>query len=478
MASEVTFTGATPGEVQRVWRGGDVVDRAELVSAAAAVCLRYEGASTLKLGLVNEGDDDPVAIELELGDDDPTFTGLIAQTRQALTAPASTDGPIDCWLTVLFGASVPEPDAPWLRVVERGEELELTAGGELPGPGVSRLPAHVRVLLEASRADPSRPIDRLPLLTAEELAQLIVEWNATWADYPHVCLHQRFGEQARRTPEAVAVQCGEETLTYAELDRRSNQLAHRLIELGVSTEVLVGICVERGPAMLVGLLGIMKAGGAYVPIDPTYPIERQEFMLGNSQAPVVVTQEALLGSLPLAGIEVVCLDRDWPVVAELPSGPPAASADPEQLAYVIYTSGSTGQPKGVQISHRALINFLTTMGTRPGLHADDVLVAVTTLSFDIAGLELYLPLLTGARVVIAPSATVSDPRALAALLASRAATIMQATPTTWRMLLDSGWQPPAGMRALCGGEPLPVALADRLVQSGLQLWNMYGPTET
>src|SRR5581483_8705050 len=151
---------------------------------------------------------------------------------------------------------------------------------------------------------------------------------------------------------------------------------------------------------------------------------------------------------------------------------------PEQLAYVIYTSGSTGRPKGVQIPHRAVVNFLTTMAREPGLDADDVLVAVTTLSFDIAGLELYLPLLVGAQVVVAPGDTVSDPRALAALLSGSHATVMQATPTTWRMLLDSGWSAPEGLKALCGGEPLPVALADRLVGQGIELWNMYGPTET
>ncbi len=152
--------------------------------------------------------------------------------------------------------------------------------------------------------------------------------------------------------------------------------------------------------------------------------------------------------------------------------------NPEQLAYAIYTSGSTGLPKGVEIPHRALANFLWTMRERPGLGTDDVLVAVTTLSFDIAGLELYLPLIVGGRLVIAPSQTASDPRLLAALLAESSATVMQATPTTWRLLLDSGWRGAPGLRALCGGEALPVALAEELVACGIELWNMYGPTET
>jgi len=246
----------------------------------------------------------------------------------------------------------------------------------------------------------------------------------------------------------------------------------------VGAEVLVGVCVERSEQMVVALLGILKAGGAYVPIDPAYPAERQDYMLSNSQAPVIVTEERLRSELPRTDARVVCIDSDWPAIASMAVTAPALEANPEQLAYVIYTSGSTGKPKGVQITHRALVNFLVTMGETPGLSAQDVLVAVTTLSFDIAGLELYLPLITGSRVVIATAETSGDPRALAALLESSGATIMQATPTTWRMLADAGWPGKPAMKALCGGEALPVALADRLVGLGLELWNMYGPTET
>ncbi len=210
-------------------------------------------------------------------------------------------------------------------------------------------------------------------------------WNQTSAPYPSQCLHELVSAQAVATPHRVAVVCGSERLTFAELDARSNQLAHHLVALGVESEQLVAIAVERSVEMLVGLLGIMKAGGVYVPVDPGYPAERVSFMLENSRARVVVTQERLVAGLPLEGLSVVCLDRDWPQIAALSSGSPAVSVTPEQLAYVIYTSGSTGQPKGVQIPHRALMNFLTTMAQRPGLGADDVLVAVTTLSFDIAG---------------------------------------------------------------------------------------------
>jgi amino acid adenylation domain-containing protein len=316
-------------------------------------------------------------------------------------------------------------------------------------------------------------------LSESERRRLLVDFNDTAAPYPRACLHELIAEQAASTPETVAIEFGEERLTYAELEARAGQLAHHLLDIGVGPEVLVGICTARSLEMVVGLLGILKAGGAYVPIDPAYPADRQAYMLSSSEAPVIVTQGALRDSLPASDAQIVCLDTDWPQIARRATVPPTVAADPEQLAYVIYTSGSTGKPKGVQISHRALVNFITTMRAKPGLAAEDVLVAVTTLSFDIAGLELYLPLTTGARVVIAPPAATEDPRALSALLERTQATIMQATPTTWRMLIDGGGSTGRpGMKALCGGEALPVALADRLVGAGLELWNMYGPTET
>jgi amino acid adenylation domain-containing protein len=327
-------------------------------------------------------------------------------------------------------------------------------------------------------ADPGTVVAAPPPLDEQERTRLLVEFNDTAAPYPAACLHELVARQAAATPDAIAVEYRDEHLTYAELEASASQLAHHLIDLGVGPDVLVAICTRRSTAMIVGLLGILKAGGAYVPIDPAYPAERQAYMLANSQAPVIVTQEELRDSLPVGDARVVCLDSDWPEIAQRPSAPPDVAGDPEQLAYVIYTSGSTGNPKGVQIPHRALVNFLTTMRERPGLTPQDVLVAVTTLSFDIAGLELYLPLTTGARVVIAPSETAEDPRALSELLDRTQATVMQATPTTWRMLVDSGSVGRPGMKALCGGEALPVALADRLVDAGLELWNMYGPTET
>jgi amino acid adenylation domain-containing protein len=343
---------------------------------------------------------------------------------------------------------------------------------------IERMAGHFTRLLEEIVADPDRPIDDLALLGEHERALLVEEWNQTEAEIPPQRLEQLVFEQARQSPDRVAVRFEERELSYRELDARANRLANRLQALGAGPDKLVGVCLNRSEEMLVALLATMKTGAAYVPIDPGFPPARQEFMLADAQVRVLVTEEALLTSLPASGATVLCVDRDREKIALESDSPPLHEAGPEDLAYVIYTSGSTGQPKGVEIPHRALVNLLCAMRERPGLSADDVIVAVTTLSFDIAGLELYVPLIAGAQVVLAPAQTAADPRALARLLESSGATVMQATPTTWRMLIDSGWEGLPGLKALCGGEALPPALADELVARVGELWNMYGPTET
>jgi len=284
--------------------------------------------------------------------------------------------------------------------------------------------------------------------------------------------------QVRLTPDTCAVMDARGGLTYGDLDARANRLAGHLRANGVGPEAIVGICLERGAEMVVALLAILKAGGAYLPLDPEFPAERLAFMLEDSGAPLLVTQDSLRSLLPSTGARVICVDTDGEEISARPAVAPESFVHPDQLAYVIYTSGSTGKPKGVQISHANITNFLATMADRPGLRADDVLVAVTTLSFDIAGLELYLPLTVGARVVVAGAADTAEPARLARLIEDSNATVVQATPATWRMLVDSGWPGVAGLKALCGGEALPVALGEELMARGLELWNMYGPTET
>jgi len=274
------------------------------------------------------------------------------------------------------------------------------------------------------------------------------------------CVQAMFEAQAARTPSRIALQFAGASLTYGELNARANQIAHRLRTLGVGPEVLVALRMARSLNMVAALLGILKAGGAYVPLDPLFPRDRLQLMLEDSRASLSITDANFAELLDAR-------DDDLDI-----------HVDGENLAYVLYTSGSTGRPKGVQIPHRALTNFLDSMRDEPGIDEDDVLLAVTTLSFDIAGLELWLPLTSGARVVLVPRDVAADGRLLAEALVQSRATIMQATPATWRMLLEAGWKGDGGLKALCGGEAMPRDLADALLARCGTVWNLYGPTET
>jgi amino acid adenylation domain-containing protein/natural product biosynthesis luciferase-like monooxygenase protein len=344
---------------------------------------------------------------------------------------------------------------------------------------IERLAGHLAVLLKGIVGSPSARLSELPLMDAVERNRLIKEWNATAADYPRQqCLHELFMLQAMRTPEAVAVVCEGQQLSYGELDRRSNQLAHHLRELGVGPEVVVGLCIDRSLEMVVGLLGILKAGGAYLPLDPNYPADRLAYMIRDAKTPVVVMQAQLCSQLPAHDGCVVRIDADWDKIALRPETEAVNTAYPANLAYVIFTSGSTGKPKGISVSHASVVNFLSDMARVPGIDQSDVLAAVTPISFDIAGLELYLPLIIGARVVIMSRQTAVDGTRLKAALEASAATIVQATPSTWRLLVEAGWKPVNQLKILCGGEALPTDLAARLVERSASTWNLYGPTET
>ena len=344
---------------------------------------------------------------------------------------------------------------------------------------IVRMAGHFQKLLEGIVANPNEQISRLPLLTDAERHQLAVEWNDTGMDYArNRCVHQVFEAQAARTPNATAVVFGDQRLTYGELNRRANQLANHLIKLGATPDGLVGICVERCAEMVVGLLGILKAGSAYVPLDPAYPRDRIAFMLEDAEVPLLVTQAPLTANLPRLSSRVVLLDADWKEIAEQSDKSPSLGLDPENRAYVIYTSGSTGKPKGVEIPHRAVVNFLTTMAEQPGMTASDRLLAVTTLCFDIAGLEMYLPLTQGALVEIVSREAASDGHQLLARLTGSGTTVMQATPATWRMLLEAGWTGDPRLKILIGGEAVSQKLASQLVQKSSSVWNVYGPTET
>jgi amino acid adenylation domain-containing protein len=344
---------------------------------------------------------------------------------------------------------------------------------------IERMLGHLEVLLEGIAGDPDRRLSELPLLTSKELQQILIDCNDTQAAYPRDrTLYQLFEAQVERTPERTAVQFEGKQFTYREVNQRANQLAHHLRTLGVGPTTLAGICLERSLEMVVGLLGILKAGAAYVPLDPAYPKERLAFMVEDAQLRVLVTASGVTERLPEHTAMIVTLDSDAKEISRQSDANLAAESAADDLAYVIYTSGSTGKPKGVQIPHRAVVNFLTSMGQEPGLTNRDVLLSVTTLSFDIAALEIFLPLVVGARLVLASRDVASDGRRLSELLAQSGATTMQATPATWRLLLEAGWPGNPQLKIFCGGEALDRDLANRLLEKGAALWNLYGPTET
>ena len=490
---------------------------AVLLAALKVTLLRYTGQDDLIVGaLSNHGfpepelhqsSGNPVALRTSLAGN-PTVTELLERVRQTLAEAAlHQDYPFERLVADLH-ANNDQVGVPFQVMLVMAEsslpasplgqcDLVLSVAEEedrhrisweynperFGATSVRQLLEHFQVLLEGIVTQPYQTINTLPLLTEAEQEQLLVGWNQTQRNYPQdQCLHQLIEAQVDRSPNQIAVVFGDQQLTYHHLNQQANQLAHHLQGLGVGPDQLVGICVDRSLEMVVGLLGILKAGAAYVPLDPAYPQERLAYMLADANAQVLVTHSTLATGHLSSGINldqmtVVCLDTDWAQISQQPQSNPIRDVAPQHLAYTIYTSGSTGKPKGVQIEHRAVVNFLASMAQRPGLTAQDTLVAVTTICFDIAGLELYLPLMVGARVVVASREIAASGPGLAQLLQDTNATVMQATPATWYLLLAAGWQGSPGLKVLCGGEALPQALADQLLTKVGSVWNMYGPTE-
>jgi amino acid adenylation domain-containing protein len=342
---------------------------------------------------------------------------------------------------------------------------------------IERLACHYQILLEAIVADPEQRLSDLPLLTEVERSQMSA-WNETQMSYSHdQCLHHLIEAQVVRTPDAVAVVCQGEHLTYDALNWRGNQLGRYLQARNLARGKLIGIFTERSLEMLVGLLGVLKAGGAYVPLDPAYPEERLAFIIQDARLSALLTQQRLLDQVPLDVGQIICLDRDWEALADQDRTNLTDQVWTDDLAYAIYTSGSTGRPKGVMISHNGAVNFMESMCRQPGLAERDCLLAVTTLCFDIAALELFLPLAVGARIELVSRQVAGDGARLKEALDACQATVMQATPATWRLLLEVGWRANRGFRVLCGGEALPWDLASWLSRGNAHVWNLYGPTE-
>lgn len=397
----------------------------------------------------------------------------VALRHPDLTGAARTGLPV---AVVLPGGTAEPGDRPLTVRVDADGAVGFHAGAGLTTEHERWLAGHFATFLDALAAAPHIPLGTADLLAPEERELLLGPWNDTAEEYPREKTVTRLvTDIACAAPDVTAVRFQDRALSYGELDEATDRLARHLAGLGAGPGTLVGVYLERSPDLLVSLLAVLRTGAAYVPIDPIYPPARIGHMLQDSGARLVVTDETLGGTLAEFPVTAV------PLTSVPTVGAPAAPfdrSDPDTPAYVIYTSGSTGRPKGVQVGHRALVNFLWTMARRPGFGSRDSLLALTTVCFDIAGLELYLPVVRGGTVEILPAAEAADGVALRERVERSAPTVLQATPTTWQMLLAAGWSGDPRLRALCGGEPLPHELAKELVLRVGALYNMYGPTET
>jgi surfactin family lipopeptide synthetase A len=368
-----------------------------------------------------------------------------------------------------------------LHMEERSAGLLITADYDavLFEPGtIQRFLGHYETLLANAIADPEGSVSRLQILTEPERRRLLTDWNSEAArEYPSdVPLQQLIEAQTEKTPHAVAVEFKDESLTYAELNARANQLAAHLRSLGVTRNTLVGVCLERSMDLVIALLAILKAGGAYLPLDPEHPDDHIGPILRNARLGVLIGRPELASRLPEFRGKLVFLD--WDTLRRYPDANQPVAVSGSDLAYAIYTSGSTGQPKGVMIPRRALNNLLWSVRDWFRFGPRDVLLALTTIAFDIAGVDVWLPLLVGARMLMVERETAMDPRLLQDTIHREGVTFLQGTPAIWKLLIDSGWQGKADLQAVCTGEAMPKDLARKLLPRVGRLWNMYGPTET
>ena len=426
-------------------------------------------------------------IDIQQWSDLPAGVGLFESLVIFENYPVSIDAVLQGWsddLQISQAKGFERTNYPLSLTVIPGAELSLRINydsSRFDSETITRMLGHLETLLQGIVTNPQQKVCELPLLTIAEKQQLLVDWNDTSCNYSKLCIHQLFEIQANKTPEKIAVIFESQQFTYKQLNEKANQFANYLKSVGVEAETRVGICLERSEKMLVGLLGILKAGGTYIPLDPAFPEERLRFMVEDSGVDFLVTDSRTSKTSPLTPLldkgEVINLDDDWELIEKQSSENRAIQTTPENLAYIIYTSGSTGKPKGVQIVHKSLVNCIESMQQKPGITSNDILLSVTTLSFDIAALELYLPLITGATLIIASREIATDGIELIKSIEENQVTIMQATPATWRLLLAAGWNGNQDLKILCGGEALDNNVAEELLKRSKEVWNLYGPTE-
>ncbi len=343
---------------------------------------------------------------------------------------------------------------------------------------ISRMVGHLRMLMEAVVTNPDERISELPLLTTEERSALLPRSeDNTIAGSTFQRVHQLLEMQAATNPNTTAFIFEEERVSYRELNERANKLAHYLMLQGVGPEVPVGILLERSVEMVVALLAVFKAGGVYVPLEPLYPTQRLALMLNDAEARLVLTQETLAARLPAQEINLIRVDTVPDVIAQQSKENPSNRLVPDNRAYVIYTSGSTGQPKGVQITHGALSNLLNAIKQNLTLTSEDIFLALATISFDISTLEIFLPLTIGARFVLADHAAARDGARLLSMIEQHGVTIVQATPATWHLMLEAGWDSQRALKLITCGEVLPRRIVRELLRRSDSIWNLYGPTE-
>ncbi len=339
---------------------------------------------------------------------------------------------------------------------------------------IEQMARHFAQLLENVAVEPEKSLLRLDLLSAEEYRQIIADWNNTARDYPPRLLPELFESQARMSPEREAVVCNGKSLTYAELNQRSNQLAHYLRSHGVRPEVRVGICLQRGLDMIVSLLAVLKAGGAYVPLDPNYPAERLAYTLHDAQSPVLLVQQSLVGQIPAYAGTLIQVDADWPKIANESTANPAVLTNPENLAYVIYTSGSTGKPKGVAIRHSSVSVLLH--WARETFPPEDLsgMLASTSICFDLSIFEIFVPLCYGGTVFV-----VGNALNLETMADAQQVRLVNTVPSAMRELLRTGAVPESVRTVNLAGEALPRELVHQIYETTAveRVFNLYGPSE-